>query len=314
MKQPPISKRFQNQWLFLTKMTRCQTETWLLALPPELELWSTIDWFSGGRSATKAGEGCCRLLLPVWFPLNGWRGSVRPWASSAQDVQVHRRILDQPQQAAVDVFDDHPLLRFSLPAALHQHVHLVGARARPFQLPSLGDAFNGLSGWEVPLMQDSAAGHKCLFYFLKDVLASSKWLIFAVHCYFDKDFSSSLIFPDTLPRNGLWGLNPRVSNRWWNRKYAAEFLMPFCCEHHKCHSVRHSEPQQGPKCSSKQQTALIPCFRTNKHLFEAFAGVTGRPLEQNSSKINEEITVKEQMLTPLLTSASSYWTLQTRTF
>lgn len=45
----------------------------------------------------------------------------------------------------MDVLDHHPLLRLSLPAALHQHVHLVGTRARPFQLPALRDAFNGLS-------------------------------------------------------------------------------------------------------------------------------------------------------------------------
>lgn len=72
--------------------------------------------------------------------------SFRLWASSAQDVQVNWGILDQRQQAAVDVFDDHPLLGFSLPAALHQHVHLIRARARPFQFPSLRDAFDGLSG------------------------------------------------------------------------------------------------------------------------------------------------------------------------
>lgn len=65
---------------------------------------------------------------------------------SAQDVQVDRRVLDQGQQAAVDLLDDHPLLRFPLPAALHQQVHLLGAGARPLQFTSLCDAFNGL--WE----------------------------------------------------------------------------------------------------------------------------------------------------------------------
>lgn len=64
----------------------------------------------------------------------------------AQDVQVDRRVLDQGQQAAVDLLDDHPLLWFPLPAALHQQVHLLGAGARPLQFASLCDAFNGL--WE----------------------------------------------------------------------------------------------------------------------------------------------------------------------
>lgn len=73
-------------------------------------------------------------------------GGSHLWACSAQDVQVNWGVLDQRHQAAVDVFDDRPLLRFPLPAALHQHVHLIRARARPFQLPSLSDAFNGLSG------------------------------------------------------------------------------------------------------------------------------------------------------------------------
>lgn len=63
-----------------------------------------------------------------------------------QDVQVHRRVLDQGQQAAVDVLDDHPLLGLSLPAALHQQVHLLRAGTRSFQFPSLRDAFNGLLG------------------------------------------------------------------------------------------------------------------------------------------------------------------------
>lgn len=64
----------------------------------------------------------------------------------AQDVQVNGRVLDQLQQAAVDVLDDHPLLGLPLPAALHQLVHLLGAGAGPLQFPALRDAFNGLLG------------------------------------------------------------------------------------------------------------------------------------------------------------------------
>lgn len=68
--------------------------------------------------------------------------AVRPLA---QDVEVDRRVLDQIQQAAVDVLDDHALLGLPLPAALHQKVNLLGASARPLQLPTLRDAFDGLS-------------------------------------------------------------------------------------------------------------------------------------------------------------------------
>lgn len=44
------------------------------------------------------------------------------------------------------------------------------------------------------------------------------------------------------------------------KKKAAEFLMPFCYEHHKWHSLRPSEPQQGPKRWSKQQTNTRSVF------------------------------------------------------
>uniref|UniRef100_A0A3P9PWG5 Progestin and adipoQ receptor family member 6 n=1 Tax=Poecilia reticulata TaxID=8081 RepID=A0A3P9PWG5_POERE len=67
-------------------------------------------------------------------------------SSAAQDVQVNGRVLDQLQQAAVDVLDDHPLLGLPLPAAVHQQVHLLGAGPGPLQLPALRDAFNGLLG------------------------------------------------------------------------------------------------------------------------------------------------------------------------
>uniref|UniRef100_A0A3Q3X3M1 Uncharacterized protein n=1 Tax=Mola mola TaxID=94237 RepID=A0A3Q3X3M1_MOLML len=66
---------------------------------------------------------------------------------SLDDVKVNRRVLDQGQEAAVDVLDHHPLLGLSLPAALHQQVHLLRAGAGPFQFPSLCNAFNGLSKW-----------------------------------------------------------------------------------------------------------------------------------------------------------------------
>lgn len=84
---------------------------------------------------------------------------------------------------------------------------------------------------------------------------------------FNKDFSHSLILPDTLSRNGLWGSNALRRNHWWNRKYAAEFLMTFCCERHKWHSVHYTEPREDPNCTSKQQTTLGPYFWMDKQPF-----------------------------------------------
>lgn len=215
--------------------------------------------------------------------------------ASAQDVQVNRGVLDQRQQAAVDVFDDHPLLGLSLPAALHQHVHLVRTRARPFQLPALRDAFNGLrvratisliwcasaSTVSVSLQTDFTFTFMETFlgWFLPDFgnysvkdgeiirvyLISWRTLInhnklysvdvrgkshgrfltqgvttIARTCAFsDKD----LIFPDTLSTNGLWGSNAPLRNHWWNRKYAAEFLMTFCRGRRKWHYVHYMEPR-----------------------------------------------------------------------
>uniref|UniRef100_A0A672GVG6 Progestin and adipoQ receptor family member VI n=1 Tax=Salarias fasciatus TaxID=181472 RepID=A0A672GVG6_SALFA len=69
---------------------------------------------------------------------------VGPRSPLAQDVQVDGRVLDQGQQAAVDVLDDHPLLGLPLPAALHQQVDLLRAGSWPLQLPALRDAFDGL--------------------------------------------------------------------------------------------------------------------------------------------------------------------------
>lgn len=63
---------------------------------------------------------------------------------SLQDVQVDRRVLDQGYEAVVDFLDDETLLRFSLPAPLHELVDLFRTRPRPLQLPALRDALDRL--------------------------------------------------------------------------------------------------------------------------------------------------------------------------
>uniref|UniRef100_A0A671L7H1 Progestin and adipoQ receptor family member 6-like n=1 Tax=Sinocyclocheilus anshuiensis TaxID=1608454 RepID=A0A671L7H1_9TELE len=61
-----------------------------------------------------------------------------------QDVQIDGRVLDEGYEPVVDVLNDEPLLRFSLPAALHEEMHFLRAGAWPFKLSPLCDALNGL--------------------------------------------------------------------------------------------------------------------------------------------------------------------------
>uniref|UniRef100_A0A672S5U5 Progestin and adipoQ receptor family member 6 n=1 Tax=Sinocyclocheilus grahami TaxID=75366 RepID=A0A672S5U5_SINGR len=61
-----------------------------------------------------------------------------------QDVQIDGRVLDEGHEPVVDVLNDKPLLRFSLPAALHEEMHFLRAGAWPFKLSPLCDALNGL--------------------------------------------------------------------------------------------------------------------------------------------------------------------------
>lgn len=64
----------------------------------------------------------------------------------SEDVEVDGRVLDEGEEARLDVFDERPLLRFSLPAAAHQQVNLFGARAGTLQFAALRDALDGLRG------------------------------------------------------------------------------------------------------------------------------------------------------------------------
>lgn len=62
----------------------------------------------------------------------------------AKDVQVDWCGLAQSMKDLVDLLDVEPLLRFSLPAAQHDVVNLLGADSRPFQNSALGNALNDL--------------------------------------------------------------------------------------------------------------------------------------------------------------------------
>lgn len=62
----------------------------------------------------------------------------------AQDVQVDRRGFSHGEQDLLNVLNVQSLLRFPLPAAQHDVVHLLRADPWPLQNPALGYALNNL--------------------------------------------------------------------------------------------------------------------------------------------------------------------------
>lgn len=71
-------------------------------------------------------------------------GTFDKWPLLAKDVQVDWCGLAQSMKDLVDLLDIEPLLRFSLPAAQHDVVNLLGADSRSFQNSALGNALNDL--------------------------------------------------------------------------------------------------------------------------------------------------------------------------
>lgn len=65
---------------------------------------------------------------------------------SAQDVQINRWGLGQALEQIVNLFNVESHVRFTLPAAQHQVVHLFGAGTRPLQNPALCDTLDHLQG------------------------------------------------------------------------------------------------------------------------------------------------------------------------
>lgn len=62
----------------------------------------------------------------------------------AQDVQVDRRGFPHGEQDLLNVLNVQSLLRFPLPAAQHDVVHLFRTNPWPVQNPALGYALNNL--------------------------------------------------------------------------------------------------------------------------------------------------------------------------
>lgn len=94
----------------------------------------------------------------------------------AKDVQVDWCGLAQSMKDLVDLLDVEPLLRFSLPAAQHDVINLLGADSRPFQNSALGNALNDLKERK---KSDTELGSfwrmSCPSYFLADVVLFSEW-------------------------------------------------------------------------------------------------------------------------------------------
>lgn len=63
---------------------------------------------------------------------------------SAQDVQINRGGLGQALEQIVNLLNVESHVRFTLPAAQHQVVHLFGAGTRPLQNPALCDTLDHL--------------------------------------------------------------------------------------------------------------------------------------------------------------------------
>lgn len=62
----------------------------------------------------------------------------------AQDVQVDRGGFSHGEQDLLNVLNVQSLLRFPLPAAQHDVIHLLRTNPRPLQNPALGYALNNL--------------------------------------------------------------------------------------------------------------------------------------------------------------------------
>lgn len=98
--------------------------------------WSRLVWLF----LDSCGLSChvCLLTIP-----SGEEASHQGMLL-AQDVQVNWRGFSHGKQDLLNVLNVQPLLRFPLPAAQHDVVHLLRTDPRPLQHPALGYALNNL--------------------------------------------------------------------------------------------------------------------------------------------------------------------------
>lgn len=84
------------------------------------------------------------VCLYVSVDLSVWRGTGHPGPLLAQDVQVDWRGFSHGEQDLLNILNVQSLLRFPLPAAQHDVVHLLRTDPRPLQNPTLGYTLNNL--------------------------------------------------------------------------------------------------------------------------------------------------------------------------
>lgn len=89
-------------------------------------------------------DSCGSVCLYVSVHLSAWRGTGHPRPLLAQDVQVDWRGFSHGEKDFLNVLNVQPLLRFPLPAAQHDVIHLLRANPWPLQNPTLGYALNNL--------------------------------------------------------------------------------------------------------------------------------------------------------------------------
>ena len=98
--------------------------------------WSRLVWLFLGS--------CVSVCPYVSVHLSVWRGTGHPRLLLAQDVQVDRRGFSHGEQDLLNVLNVQSLLRFPLPAAQHDVIHLLRTNPCPLQNPTLGYALNNL--------------------------------------------------------------------------------------------------------------------------------------------------------------------------
>lgn len=102
--------------------------------------FSTVEQVGLVIPGFRVGSVCVCLCRSVCLARNG--PSREPML--AQDVQVDWRGFSHGEQDLLNVLNVQSLLRFPLPAAQHDVVHLLRTNPRPLQNPTLGYALNNL--------------------------------------------------------------------------------------------------------------------------------------------------------------------------
>lgn len=98
--------------------------------------WSRLVWLFL--------DSCGSVCLFCSVDLSVWRGTGHPRPLLAQDVQVDWSGFSHGEQDLLNVLNVQSLLRFPLPAAQHDVIHLLRTNPRPLQNPTLGYALNNL--------------------------------------------------------------------------------------------------------------------------------------------------------------------------